>query len=385
MAPLFRARREAGAALAKAATRATPAGRLWRRAGGLRHTVAVLLVADGNNLAWAGFHALRKAMGAETAEELTRAALLGLTQSVLGFAARRGEPPLPGRPEGAPETASGTFVSRLAVAFDEGRPLRRRSVFPGYQMGREATPAFTENEPFVLAAIDQFIELAAMLPVEVARGTNTEADDLIACLVLATEMPARIASTDRDFLQLVDGRTSIFSPVKRVVIDVANFDEAVAPRRSDGSAVRFPRERYLQYRVASGDASDNLPGIPGVGALTAAQLIAAADLDAYFEQPMLVTRALGRRNVKLEGALREPATRAVVARNLELMDLRLAAARYDSLDGFVQCGSWDEAGFRAWVKDQRIAALDLEAVCRVLDGIAVGAPRGQGELPLGQG
>ena len=342
----------------------------------------MFLVADGNNLAWAGFHALRKAMGAETPEALTRAALLGLTQSVLGFAARGGEPPLPGRGEGA-APPPGLFISRLAVAFDEGRPLRRRSIYPGYQMGREATPAFTGNEPFVLAAIDQFIELARMLPIEVARGVNTEADDLIACLVLAAATRARIASTDRDFLQLVDERISIFSPVKRVVIGMANFDDTVAPRRSDGSAVRFPRERYLQYRIASGDAGDNLPGIPGVGALTAAQLLAAADLDAFFAQPMLVTRVLGRRNVKLEGALREPETKAIVERNRELMDLRLAASRYESLAEYVTAGAWDEPGFRAWIGEQRVAGLDLDAVCRTLEGIATGSvPVPRGQLPL---
>ncbi len=58
----------------------------------------MLLLADGNNMAWAGFHALRRAMEAETPEQKTRATLLGLTQSVLGLAVRGGEPPLPGRP-----------------------------------------------------------------------------------------------------------------------------------------------------------------------------------------------------------------------------------------------------------------------------------------------
>ncbi len=54
----------------------------------------MLLIADGNNLAWAGFHALRRAMGAEAPDEKVRAALLGLTQSVVGFAVRAGEPPV---------------------------------------------------------------------------------------------------------------------------------------------------------------------------------------------------------------------------------------------------------------------------------------------------
>ena len=65
------------------------------------NTPDMLLVVDGNNVAWAGFHALRRPMGADTPEKLVRAALLGLTQSVIGFAVRAGEPPdaAPSRPD----------------------------------------------------------------------------------------------------------------------------------------------------------------------------------------------------------------------------------------------------------------------------------------------
>lgn len=328
----------------------------------------VLLVVDGNNVAWAGFHALRRAMGAETPEENVRAALLGLTQSVLGFAIRNGEPPTPGRP--AP-TAQGGFAfdsdgrtSRLVVCFDEGRPLRRREIYPPYQTGREGNPSFTENELFVLKGIEHFIEAAGALPIEVVRGINTEADDLIAAVVAqAPETRVRIASTDRDFLQLIDGRVSVFSPVKRIVIDESNFTEVTAPRSSDDVPIAFPRERYLDYRAASGDASDDLPGIPGVGALTAARLLAHAELDAYLRSPALAAEALGRRNARLEASLQGKDAHDAVARNRALMDLRLAAARYPDLSSYTRRGAWNEAIFRGWVTGQRIAALDLEAAC----------------------
>ncbi|MEP6870836.1 MAG: PIN domain-containing protein, partial [Anaerolineaceae bacterium] len=202
----------------------------------------MLLVADGNNLAWAGFHALRRAMGAETPEENIRAALLGLTQSVLGFAIRNGEPPALGRP-GQSAQAGFAFdsdhrTSRLVVCFDEGRPLRRRQIYPPYQTGREGNPSFMENEPFVLKGIELFVEAARALPIEIVRGINTEADDLIAAVVAqAPEPRVRIASTDRDFLQLVDGRVSVYSPVKKIVIDESNFTEVTAPRGSDAQPI----------------------------------------------------------------------------------------------------------------------------------------------------
>ncbi|GIW13011.1 MAG: hypothetical protein KatS3mg062_0450 [Tepidiforma sp.] len=264
----------------------------------------MLLILDGNNLAWAGFHALRRPMKAETPERKMRAALLGLAQAVFGILTRAGEPP-DGRPASQGRLLDGAArpVTGLAIAFDEGRPVRRREVYPAYQTGREADPTFTENEPHVLAAIAAFIELAGALPVEVLRGVNTEADDLIAARALEERGPVRIASTDRDFLQLVDARVSVYSPVKKAVVTEASFAEHAAPRDSEGRAVVFPRERYLDFRAASGDSSDDLPGVPGMGQLTAARLLAEAPLDAYLEDPALASRVLGRRNAKLEAAL----------------------------------------------------------------------------------
>jgi 5'-3' exonuclease len=329
----------------------------------------VFLVVDGNNVAWAGFHSLRRAMEAETPEQLIRAALLGLTQSVLGLIVRAGEPPPePGKPNAPKQTVTG-----VAVVFDEGRPLRRRSIYPTYQTGRESNPSFMENEKYVLEGIAQFIEGMRNAPVTMLRGVNTEADDLVAACILndGIEGPIRIASTDRDFMQLVGETLSIYSPVKRVVIDHVNFQEHASPRLTDGTPVPFPRERYLDYRAASGDTSDDLPGIPGVGAVTAARLVAFAPLEAYFEKPSLVTDACGRRSVKLEGALRSGEAREVVERNRELMDLRHAAKNYPSLDEYRIQGTWDEATLARWLKEEiRPGNLDQAAAIRALAGLA---------------
>ncbi len=329
----------------------------------------MLLIADGNNLAWAGFHALRKPMGAETPELKVRAALLGLTQSVIGLIVRGGEPPA----EAGTRTALSRpgQIARVAVVFDEGRPLRRRGIFPGYQLGRESNPSFAENEPFILEGIRLFIEAAATLPIATVRGINAEADDLVASLALGSYPgPIRIASSDRDFLQLVDERMSIYSPQKRLVIGPNNFVEATAPTDSDGRPVAFPRERYLDYRAASGDASDDLPGIPSVGTLTAARLLAHAPMEDYFARPGLITGVLGRRNVKLEGALYSGEARTVFERNRLLMDLRQGAAQYPSLEAMTSQGTWDAVAFRGWCKEQRIAGLDVTAACEAFEPIA---------------
>ncbi len=334
----------------------------------------MLLIVDGNNVAWAGFHALRRPMGANTPEKYIRAALLGLTQSVIGFAVRAGEPPDANpRRDGQPGLfdSPGERTSRLVVAFDEGRPLRRRAVFPPYQTGRESDPNFMEFEQYVLEGIREFSEMAkACLPVSILRGVNTEADDLIATEALAAPGPVRICSTDRDFLQLVGERISIYSPVKRLVITTDNFSDATAPKAADGTAVAFPRERYLDYRAASGDASDNLPGIPGVGALSAAKLVGALPLDAYFEDPGQITAVLGRKSARIDAAFASGEAREAVTRNRALMDLRLASTNYPALGPYRTAGTWDEPAFRAWVKEQRISALEVESAVTCMAHIA---------------
>jgi DNA polymerase-1 len=331
----------------------------------------MLVIADGNNLAWAAFHSLGRAMGAETPEQHVRATLLGLSQSVIGTVARGGAPF-----EASPQlslTPDERFppVTHLAVVFDHGRPLRRREIWPAYQTGREGQSAFIDNEPYVLEAIRQFSEAAlGCMPITILRGENTEADDLAATLTLKTPGPVRIVSSDRDFLQLVDGRVSIFSFVKKMLIDDENFDAEVMPRPKDGDPIVFPRDRFVDYRALSGDSSDDLPGVPGIGTLTAAKLLSAHTVEEYLESPSLVSEALGRANRKVEEAFASGEAAAVIERNRSLMDLRAAARRYPDLAPYRRTGTWDEGGFRGWLAELRASRLEPDGAVAVIQGIA---------------
>jgi DNA polymerase-1 len=319
----------------------------------------MFLLIDGNNLAWAGYYALERAMKPEDDERRARIAMLGLAGAVLGVIARGGEPP--GAPAGA--------VTRVAICFDEGRPLRRRAMFPPYQTGRERDPKFVANEPTILAAIAEFAEVAVgSLPVEIVRGENTEADDLIAGLVQANKRTnKRIVSTDRDFLQLIDERTSIYAPVKKVVIDAANFEEAVMPK---GCRKMFVRQRYLDYRALIGDPSDDLQGVPGVGPVTAVAMLVHAPLDIYFDKAGAIRTALGRKSERIERAFMDGSARETVERNRTLMDLRLPAPSWAVLDELTTRGTWDRAEFEAWFGEQRFSGVDGPALFASLEELS---------------
>ncbi|MBI2723774.1 MAG: hypothetical protein HYX50_01805 [Chloroflexi bacterium] len=323
----------------------------------------MLLVLDGNNLAWAGYYALERAMKPESDERRARVAMLGLASTVLGAIARDGCPP---------NTPPGEPVTRVAICFDEGRPLSRRSIYPPYQTGRERDPKFMANEDTVVGAISAFCGVAERtLPVDVLRGVNTEADDLVAGLVdrHGGERPLRIVSTDRDFLQLISPTVSVYAPVKRMVVDERNFYQAMFPKLPAGQ-IPFPRDRFLDYRALVGDASDNVAGVNGVGEQSAVRLLAAAPLDRYFGDVAAVRAALGRKSAAVESAFADGSAREIVERNRKLMDLRRPAACWEKLDELTTRGTWNRPAFERWFADEKISAVEPESLFRRLESLA---------------
>ncbi|MEX0750559.1 MAG: hypothetical protein WD359_07085, partial [Dehalococcoidia bacterium] len=179
------------------------------------------------------------------------------------------------------------------------------------------------------------------------------------------EGTARIVSTDRDFLQLIGPKLSVYAPVKRIIIDESNFFEAAAPRTSKGDPVVFPRERFLDYRALIGDPSDNIMGVPGIGPLTGAKLLAAAPVTDYFGNPDAVRAACGRRSDGVERAFADGAAEQVVERNRALMDLGIPAPPWERLDELTSRGTWDRAKFEAWFDDIRLSSVNKDELFTV--------------------
>ncbi len=301
-------------------------------------------------------------MKPEDDERRRRVATLGLASMALGVIARSGEPP------GSRPTA---HPARVAICFDEGRPLRRQAIYPGYQATRFVDAKFTSNEPIVLFAIAAFREAAAMLPVDVLSCPDTEADDLVAGLAQdAGGAPVRIVSTDRDFLQLVGPKLSIYAPVKKLVIDESNFFDVAAPKTPSGEPIVFPMERFLDYRVLIGDPSDNIPGVPGFGTTSAARLMASGPLDAYVADPSQLREALGRRSDAIERAFADGTAAMIIERNRSLMSLRVGAPCWNELPELTRRGTWDAAGFSAWLDEARITSVDRAALLHRLEELA---------------
>jgi len=155
-----------------------------------------------------------------------------------------------------------------AVLWDEGLPEHRVELQPEYKANRPEMPE--EMVP----QIEPIQKIAVALGLHSITRANTEADDLIASYVkqLGPSDEAIIATNDKDIYQLVSDRVKIYSTAKA---DLASAKAGFA--LLDAGAVEgkwgVPPEKIGEVLALTGDSVDNIPGIPGVGAKTAAKLV----------------------------------------------------------------------------------------------------------------
>jgi DNA polymerase-1 len=149
---------------------------------------------------------------------------------------------------------------RLVVAFDSKEKNFRRELYPEYKAKRLLPPEELIQQ---LPAIRTYI---AGRGIHFLEKPGLEGDDIIALLsrrFAAAGAEVLIFSADKDLFQLVDERVGIFHPKLKKKLgrdDVKKFFGV------------FP-EQIVDFLVLAGDASDNIPGIPGIGEKTATKLI----------------------------------------------------------------------------------------------------------------
>ncbi|MFA4945506.1 MAG: 5'-3' exonuclease H3TH domain-containing protein [Lentisphaeria bacterium] len=149
-----------------------------------------------------------------------------------------------------------------AVLFDLGRPAHRLELLPAYKANR---PAMPEPLRAQLAELDQWL---AALGWPVLREEGTEADDLIAALVRERAgHETAILTQDKDLAQLVAG-----GEVYLLQAGGGRRFERLGPAEVEAKFGIRP-DQLRDYLALVGDSSDNIPGVPGIGAKTAAALL----------------------------------------------------------------------------------------------------------------
>ncbi len=210
------------------------------------------------------------------------------------------------------DTKSGESVTHIAVIFDSGRITFRNEIYPAYKANRDETPEdLIPQFAFIKDAVRAFNVVAVEQP-------GFEADDLIATFARqarARDARVTIVSSDKDLMQLVGDGVDMLDPMKNVHIGPDQVFEkfGVGP------------DKVVDVQSLAGDSSDNVPGIPGIGVKTAAQLI-----QEYGDLDTLLARAGEIKQPKRRESLIEHAELARISR--ELVRLRQDVASDIAVD-----------------------------------------------------
>ncbi|GAA4096015.1 DNA polymerase I [Nocardioides kongjuensis] len=227
-----------------------------------------LLLLDGHSLAYRAFFAL-PVENFSTATGQNTNAVYGFTSMLVNVL--RDEQP-----------------THVAVAFDVSRQTFRTEEYSEYKAKRNKTPGeFSSQLPLIERMLTSF-------SIPFIKVPGYEADDIIATLVtqaLADEtsgLEVLILTGDRDSIQLVTDRSTVLYPM-RGVSDLSRMTPAFVEDKYG-----VPPHRYPELAAIVGEQSDNLPGVPGVGAGFAAKWINTYDgLDNVIAQADKITGKKG--------------------------------------------------------------------------------------------
>lgn len=200
-----------------------------------------LVLVDGHALAYRSYHAIRDL---STSSGVATNAVYGFARAVLDLMDAAAED------------------DAIVIAFDTPKPTFRHERFDAYKAGRAPTPA---DFPSQLALIKRLVSLLGVSHIE---APGYEADDLIGTLAKSAVasgpgLDVEILTSDRDALQLVSDRISVLQPdaQKPIGPDEVRAKYGVTPAQ------------WVDYRALTGDSSDNIPGVRGIGPAAARGLL----------------------------------------------------------------------------------------------------------------
>lgn len=193
-------------------------------------------------------------------------------------------------------------AERVAVVFDAARRNFRNDIYPEYKANRDETPEdLIPQFPLIRQAVAAF-------GVPAVEAEGFEADDLIAAYAKKAHDNGEnitIIGSDKDLYQLIRPGVALYDPMKDTEIGPAQVMEKFG----------VPPEKVIDVQSLAGDSTDNIPGVPGIGVKTAAQLITEyGSLDALLE------RAGEIKQPKRREALTEHADAARMSRRLVTLD-----------------------------------------------------------------
>ena len=277
-------------------------------------------------------------------------------------------------PTGEPTRATYVFCSMLlklladktpdyiAMAIDgPAKDLRRRAAYADYKITRKPTP--DDFHPQAQRIMD--IVKAMGIPVLAAEGY--EADDIMATAAkqfAGPDLDVVLVSRDKDLDQLVGDHVALYDPTKNETLDAAAIERAKG----------YPPEKAIEVQTLTGDSTDNIPGVAGIGPKTAAKLIAkygsAAEVLAHADE--LTPKQ--SENVKAAADVIELSRQLVTLDAAVPIELDLSAMQFTGIDGAAVGPIFAELGFNRLI-DQLVDLGAAEAGKMDVESVAADSGR----------
>ena len=275
---------ESSAAKSKPAAAKAAAMKTAPVAGSLKKGDHVFLV-DGSGYIFRAYHAL---------PPLTRKSDGLQINAVLGFCNMLWKLLNDMKPEDKP--------THLAVVFDKSEKTFRTDFYPQYKAHRPDIPAdLIPQFPLIREAVRAF-------DIPCLEQAGFEADDIIATyarMACEAKATATIVSSDKDLMQLVNDCVTMYDTMKDKRIGIPEVIEKFG----------VPPEKVIEAQALIGDSTDNVPGVPGIGPKTAAQL-----LEEFGDLETLLKRAGEIKQEKRRQTLIDNAELARISKKLVTLD-----------------------------------------------------------------
>ena len=208
--------------------------------------------------------------------------------------------------------------TRVILVFDgQGGSTNKRYLYPEYKANRgyrrvtnwDLFESQEQESESITNQLLRLIDYLKCLPVDLLSIDKIEADDVIGALVGKLDGEVTIVSSDRDYLQLVNDKVTVYSPIKKKFYQYKQVVEeyGVTP------------QNFLNQKVLLGDSGDNVPGIKGLGIKTITKMYPELADDEVMTLDEIITKAKNSNGKSFESVGNFESQLRI---NEKLMDLR---------------------------------------------------------------
>jgi len=229
----------------------------------------------------------------------------------------------------------------VAVAFDLAEPTFRHEEFVGYQAHRPEREALMEEQ------LERVEEVVRTLNIPTFAVKGFEADDVIGTLAKQAAkkgVETAIVTGDRDIMQLVNSKVKIYAPIKGFA------DAKLFGKQDVQELLGIKPEQIVDYKALVGDASDNYPGVPGIGPKTAVSLLGEyQDLETIYRKVGRLPEKVAKRLVDGKESAELSRKLAQIVTNVPIK-LSLKACRVHDYDYGKAVALFQRLEFRSLIK-----------------------------------